>query len=460
MRTIGLDLAVAGSHRAVVLDDATNRFVTPVLTISSRPGDLDLLLQQARKGADAEPLRVVIEPTGWAWFPVAVYMARHGVQVYLVKTQQVSDLRKVYSTHAKSDRIDARVLARLPLVDPEGVHPLALTDPETLACQRGCRELDRLMQAITASKNRLQAIDRTAWLGLLPLVFSDQHGAALRWFREQWYNPAAVVHAGAELIDRQWQTTSHDAKDDADWAATLVSLAQEVLAIYGTDERYLDFDRLQAEMRREQETLTQLEERHHDVRMTIVRPLYRKSHPSRNLETIMGVGQDGAAVYASFIGDVQRFSSGHDFRGWSGMIPDSRQSSDSEAKGLHITKAGPDLVKKFAYIDADTARQWDPQIAAIYYDQMVSKGKHHTQAVCACATHLLDRVFTVLRDDRPYVLRDVDGRAVTAEEARTIIAERYTVPKAVRQRLNKSTRRARRDRRAERTQRGKAPQER
>lgn len=460
MRTIGLDLAVAGAHKAVVLDDATNRFVTPVLTISPRPGDLDLLLQHAREGSETEPLRVVMEPTGLAWFPVAVYMARHDVQVCLVKSQEVSDLRKVYSKHAKSDRIDARVLARLPLVNPEGVHPLTLTTPDTLACQRGCRELDRLMQAITASRNRLQAIDRAVWLGLLAVVFPDQQSAALCWLREQWYNPSAVIQAGAETIRQQWCASSRDAKDSGEWATALVSVAQEVLALYGSDGRYLDFDRLQAEVRREQELLTQLDARHHDVRMTIVRPLYRRIHPSRNLETIMGVGQDGAAVYASFIGDVQRFGSGQDFRGWSGMVPNSKQSSDSEAKGLHITKAGPDLIKKFAYIDADIARQWDPQIAAIYYDQMVHKGKHHTQAVCACATHLLDRVFSVLRDDRPYVLRDVDGHAVTADEAVTMIAERYTVPKAVRQRLTKSARRARADGRAERTQRGKAPQDR
>jgi len=106
--------------------------------------------------------------------------------------------------------------------------------------------------------------------------------------------------------------------------------------------------------------------------------------------------------------------------------------------------------KKFAYLDAETARQWDPQIAAIYYDQMVEHGKHHNQAICACATHLLDRVWTVLKEDRPYELRDVDGTPVTVEQARAIIAERYTVPKHLRQRNNRRVRRERAERRAER----------
>ena len=116
------------------------------------------------------------------------------------------------------------------------------------------------------------------------------------------------------------------------------------------------------------------------------------------------------------------------------MVPGSKQSSSRDQKGISVTKAGPNLVKKFAYLCADVARQWDPQIARIYWDQMVHKGKHHTQAVCACATHLLDRVFAILKEDRPYELRDCAGNAITTAEARRIVGEKYQVPDEVRRR--------------------------
>jgi len=137
------------------------------------------------------------------------------------------------------------------------------------------------------------------------------------------------------------------------------------------------------------------------------------------------------------------------------MIPDSRQSGDAESKGLHISQAGPDPVKKFGYLDANIARRFDPQIAAIYHDQMVKKGKHHNQAVCACATHLLDRVYVILKEDRPYELRDVDGVSVTPKQARAIIAERYVVPQEVRKRNNRRSRKERAERRMERKQQKK-----
>ena len=449
MRTIGLDLAVQAAHKAIVLDQ-TGRFCTPLLTLHTRTSDLDELLARARAGQPSIDLQLVMEPTSMAWFPIAVYLARQDVPIYLVNTQEVADLRRYYKRHAKSDRIDARVLARLPLINPDKLHRLVLPSATVLACQRACKQLDRVTTQIIAIQNRVQAIDRFAWPGLEHDVFTNLWTPAARWFRSCWYDPRQVVQAGAALIRQQWQASGAEPNDDGAWVEPLVRLARQVLAIYGDASPYLDFVDLHDEVGRDQTWLERLEQMQHQLRMEIVRPLYRQIHPSRNLETIKGVGQDGAAVYASFIGDPQRFASSRAFRGWSGMVPNSAQSADSETNGLHITQAGPNLIKKFAYLNAEIARQWDPQIAALYYDQMVHKGKHHKQAVCACATKLLDRVLAVLREDSPYELRDVDGTAVSSAQARAIIVERYTVPEAVRKRTTKRRRRTQAEKQAER----------
>jgi hypothetical protein len=74
--------------------------------------------------------------------------------------------------------------------------------------------------------------------------------------------------------------------------------------------RRLDFSRhaaLQAEVLREQALLAWVEATHHELQLDTVRPLYRQFHPSRNLETLYGVGQDAAAVYVSFIGTQNVF---------------------------------------------------------------------------------------------------------------------------------------------------------
>jgi hypothetical protein len=125
------------------------------------------------------------------------------------------------------------------------------------------------------------------------------------------------------------------------------------------------------------------------------------------------------------------------------MVLESRQSGEAERKGLHISQAGQDLIKRFTYLNADLSSRYDPKISAIYYDQMVKKGKHHNQAVCACSTHLLDRIFVVLREERPYELRDLDGTPFIPEEAKAIISRLYTVPEEVRRRNSRLARKER-----------------
>jgi len=451
MRIIGLDLALTAEHKALIAD-ARGQPLAPILRLRTTASDLERLFQRARAGTSPdEPVLLIMEPTGMAWFPVASFAQRHHVTPYLVNSQQVADLRRYYKKHAKSDRIDVRVLVKLPVVSPEKLHPLTLPHADAFACQRGCKELDYLMTLATALKNRIQAIDQFAWPGL-DTVLAEPFSPLTRWFRQQWYQPQSVLTTGATGLEQAWQAApaATEYAAPAAWAPALVRLAQHTQDLYGADAPHLNYAYLQAEVTRAQTLLTMVEAHHHAVQLKTVRPLYRRLHPSRNLETLKGVGQDGAAVYVSFIGDPHRFADHSHFRGWTGMVPDSQQSGAREAKGLHISQAGPDLIKKFAYLDAETARQWDPQIAAIYYDQMVEHGKHHNQAICACATHLLDRVWTVLKEDRPYELRDVDGTPVTVEQARAIIAERYTVPKHLRQRNNRRVRRERAERRAER----------
>jgi transposase len=450
MRIIGIDLATTAKHRAVVANERS-RFISPVIKFETRVADLVRLRARALEEAKPdEELVVVMEATDINWYPVSVYFCRQAATVHVVNPRMSADLARFYKRHARSDRLSAKVLARLPLVSPESLYPLVLSGADYLALQRACKELDRLTVQISAHKNRLQAIDRLGWPGLKLRVFKEAAGPATRWFRDLFYDPRQVVEAGVAGLRRAWRA-AEAYNEDEDWFESLSELAKELLDLYGDQDTYLDYAALSDEVRREQQRLANVEADAHHVRLRVMRPRYRQLHASRNLETIRGVGQDGAAVYVGFVGSPDRFSTNRGFRGWSGMVPRSRQSGESETKGLRISKAGPDLVKKYAYLDADSARQRDPQIAALYYDQLVNKGNHHTQAVCACATHLLDRVRVILTQDRAYELRDVDGTPVTPEQARAIVLDRHIVPQEVRNRNNRRARRQRAERQMERT---------
>jgi hypothetical protein len=65
---------------------------------------------------------------------------------------------------------------------------------------------------------------------------------------------------------------------------------------------------------------------------------------------------------------------------------------------------------------------------------MTERGKDHLGALCVVAACLAERAWTVMRRGAPYVIRDTDGRPVTAQQANAIIAERRTVPPEIRAR--------------------------
>lgn len=72
---------------------------------------------------DPSGLTVVMEPTRNAWVPLAAWFRRRGATVVVIPTERSADLRDYYSKHTKTDRLDSRLLARLPLLHPEGLHP-------------------------------------------------------------------------------------------------------------------------------------------------------------------------------------------------------------------------------------------------------------------------------------------------------------------------------------------------
>jgi len=96
---------------------------------------------------------------------------------------------------------------------------------------------------------------------------------------------------------------------------------------------------------------------------------------------------------------------------------------------------------------ANAACQIDPDLARVYYVQMVERGAHHNKALCVVAAHLADRAWVTLMRQEPYLLRDLDGNAICVAEGKTIVAEHFTLSEDVRRR-----------RRTKKQRSGKAPQ--
>jgi transposase len=145
--------------------------------------------------------------------------------------------------------------------------------------------------------------------------------------------------------------------------------------------------------------------------------LYQKHHPSDNLRTVPGVGEHTAPAFLATVSDPVRFPNQSAFANYERVVPGAKQSSDVQVKELRMTKAGPSLMRMALYQVGDVGRRWDPQLAAVYYREMVYHGKNHRQAMGAVMSHLAAMIPAVLQEDRPYELRDNQDRPISKMEA-------------------------------------------
>jgi transposase len=102
---------------------------------------------------------VVLEATGGLELPLTSALALAGLPVVVVNPRQVRDFAKATGQLAKTDAIDAQVLARFAeVIRPK---PRALPDEQTQALAALVTRRQQLIEMLTAEKNRLASARRT-----------------------------------------------------------------------------------------------------------------------------------------------------------------------------------------------------------------------------------------------------------------------------------------------------------
>jgi transposase len=107
-----------------------------------------------RRLEEARPELVVLEASGRYERPAAAAIAASGIAVAVINPRQARDFAKAVGRLAKTDRIDAEILARFAAA--VGPRPSILPDEEARALQAILTRRRQLMEMIIAENNRLQ----------------------------------------------------------------------------------------------------------------------------------------------------------------------------------------------------------------------------------------------------------------------------------------------------------------
>jgi transposase len=422
---LGVDIACRAAHQASLADER-GEFLWSGRSFRTSPQDLERLWSMLPAAATSADVTVVMEPTRNAWVALAAWFRRRGATVVLVPPERAADLRAYYAKHTKSDRLDSRLLARLPLLHPEGLHAERGLGPGD-ALRRATKLRSTLVTRRSKGLARLDALLEILGPGWRAAPGGDlETKTALRFLAAEYADPDTVRRLGRARLARFFARHSRGAWGEAEADALLRAAADT----FGLWEGELEYPDLAEDIALEARLAVALtaEIRELDERIGV---LLARIDPAGITVSAPGVGAITGAAILGRLGDPSRFASLAAARSFTGLVPALDASGQSGRHG-GPTKRGDATLREALFMAADHARRLDPTLAARYPRLMTEAGKHHTSAICHIAPALLTRLIACWKRGEPYVLRDVDGRPVTLTEARAIIAARYTVPAAVR----------------------------
>jgi transposase len=420
---LGVDVACKAAHQATCADE-TGKIIFSGRRFRTTVADLQALWASLPPGADE--VMVVMEPTRNAWMPLAAWLRARGALVVLVPPEQSADLRDYYSKHAKNDRLDSKMLARLPLLHPEGLRPVPEPGPYD-ALRRAVRRRSKLVKQRTAVFARIDALLEVLgpdWEEVLG--GTDGYGkAALAVLAGGGADPGKLKRLGLRRLTALLIKTSQG-RWRQDKAEQILAAADATVTLWPAGQ--LDYAQLAADVAGEARLAAYLNDQIEELEQRIER-LYATADPKEIIVSGPGLGVILAAGILGRLGDPSRFDGLRGVRAFTGLVPSVNQSGTSERHGPP-TKAGDPGLRDTLFNAADKARKVDPTLAARYHDLVVNKGKHHNSALCTIAAVLVTRIAACWRKGSHYQLRDTDGREITSSEGRQICATRYTVTDA------------------------------
>jgi transposase len=268
--------------------------------------------------------RVALEVTGGAWEIARILEPR--VRRVVVVSPDDTGIRRA---RAKTDRLDARTLARLLWAGE--LDAVWMPDEHCRLLRRRLARREQLVRSRTRAKNEIHAVLMRRLKGRPPV--SDLFGVkGRRWLRE------------LELPVEESETVESALRH-------VEFLDQEIAAV----ERLIARDALlSAEVRR--------------------------------LMTVPGVNVICAATFLAAVGDIRRFRSARQLVAYLGLDPRVRQSGSEPARGGRISKRGS-ASARWALVEAAWSVVHQPGPLHAFYERIRAR-RGHGKAVVASARKL------------------------------------------------------------------------
>lgn len=374
-------LDVAKHKVLVALADANGQVAR--IVHAALPTQLPALLALATEltGAGRE-VHLVLEPTGTYGDPIMARAHAAGLAVFIVSPKRTHDAAELFDgVPSKHDPKDAAILARL---HAQGLSrrwqptPLDRRELRALVAER-----ELYADPLERHLGRLEAFLARHWPELEPLVEVRTRISLLRWLTH-YIDPAVVradpVAAAAALRSESRGRFAPDVVD------AVVRSAQATQGVAMTEHEVLMARALVSEVVR---LKTQCEAVEARLREHVTASPERASLVSMLAPTT-------TAVLLARVGDPADYDSAQALEKACGLNL-KEHSSGTQRGGVHLTKRGPGLVRKYLFLLALRMIGGNPIVRAWYQRRRSYRPDHKLPAVLAVVRKLVKAIWHVAR---------------------------------------------------------------
>lgn len=350
---------------------------------------------------------IVMESTAHYHRIIAQFLQSSGYDILVINPMQSGSIKNINIRKVKSDKSDAHRLALLYRL--KTLHSTNQPNEILSNIRDYCRQRADIMNSHTAYVNRLTSLLDQAFPGYAR-IFSRVACKSSLAILKAYPCPEAILAAEPEQLAQAISEGSRRGVHTAYVANKVRLLLQAAEAAKQINLKRNAYSVLIVTVAEILEDLQKHIDSLHKLVLNLAHESADISFEIGLLQSIPGIGCYSAILLRAEIGDFTLFRKPKQLVAFFGMDPSTRQSGKFVGTKTKISKRGSPYARAILDICAQSAvhpvkgkEPANPVLAAYYAEKI--KTKEPKVAKCAVMRKLVNIIFAVLRDKKPFVLR-------------------------------------------------------
>jgi transposase len=384
---VGIDIG-RQTHAAAGLTAAGRDFGRQILFANTRAGISKLETQLLKRLDGPKSVLVGMEATGHYWMPLYFEMQRRGYECVVINPIQTRAKFRTRIRKTKTDKLDARAIARL-LLSGEA-HAARIPDEATLGLRLQVRHRWRLMDLLGDLHRFAYSLVDRLFPEFRDVFCSPLNVTGRALLHQIGLTPQAVAEDEQRTFDIVFDASRN--KVPSTKVAELLLKARDSIGIRRAENV------LVAQLRATVALITEIEGQLDALDGELHAWVEKRKSPLVSL----GIKSPLIATLHAESDPISDFRHPWQYAAYAGLDPSRYDSGQMQGTRTPISKRGSPYLRRALYLTASAIYRRHRVLARLYQKARREK-HHHTDALIIVAHKLARIVWRLLTDNRPFL---------------------------------------------------------